>query len=86
MKAKYSEDIVQTHVGFQKIWGLVVVCTWNDREFSDTDAFGFEASLSFRAGPEQTVTERLGSKGLASAGQGVRPRTSEAGILGGSKP
>ena len=49
-----------------------MVCTWNDREFSDTDAFGFEDSLSFRTGPEQTVTERLGSKRLASAGQGVR--------------
>lgn len=59
-----------------------MVCTWNAREFSDTAAFGFEDSLSLRAEPEQTVTDGIGAKGGASAGQGVRPRGGEAGHSG----
>lgn len=46
-------------------------CTQGTRDFSDIAALGFEDSLWFGAGPEQTVTEEIGSVGLARVG--VRP-------------
>lgn len=48
-----------------------MVYTGNARDFSDIAALGFEDSLWFGAGPEQTVTEEIGSVGLARVG--VRP-------------
>lgn len=45
--------------------------TGNARDFSDIAALGFDDSLWFGAGPEQTVTEEIGSVG--SARVGVRP-------------